>query len=90
MADTRATDQMDHILIDKNPLALLQLHGAVQGAYFNCPFEKVNELQILMPVHDLKTGIPGIAAVVDYLQHQIWKIGFSIEVYGVDIIFVRS
>lgn len=42
-----------------------------------------------MPVHYLKARIPGIAHVVDYVQHKVRKVRLLIQIYGIDIFHIH-
>lgn len=71
---------MDYIFIDKHSLTSGSHSRTVQCYQFDCPMFDVYELQILMPVHHLKSGISWIAMLIYNIQNQIGKIRVRIEI----------
>lgn len=51
---------------------------------FNGSFQYIDKLQILVPVHHLKAGIPRIALVVHNFKNQIGKRRTGIQIDGME------
>jgi len=81
---TRLVHGMHDIFIDEYPVTRCQFQLFIQRPDFNLPLQHINELQILVPVHDQKTRIFRITAVIDDIQHQIRKTGIRIQIDRID------
>ena len=75
---------MYYILIEKNCFSCLYPYRSIQCPYFYYPIQYIDELQIFMPVHNLKTGISGIGFIVDNIKNQIGKIRVDIQIDRID------
>jgi len=63
-----------HVFVDKDAAALIGPHRRIQGFKLDFTVKDINKLQILMPMHNLKAGIPRIALVIDNVKHKIWEV----------------
>lgn len=87
VADCGLFHQMYDVFVDKNTASCVQYRARVQRYNLNCAGQHIDELQILMPVHDLKAWGAGIAVSVDNVQYKIGKTGALVEIDGVDEIW---
>lgn len=85
MAETDFLDQMDGVFIDECTLPAGKWKAAFQRYDLDLPGENIDELQVLMPMHDLKAGIAGIAGFVYDIENKVRKRGILIEIYGIQI-----
>lgn len=75
---------MHYILIDKNCFSCLYPYRIIKCPYFYYTIQYIDELQIFMPVHDLKARISGIGFIVDNIKNQIGKIRVDIQIDRID------
>ena len=87
VADCGLFHQMHDIYVDKNAISCVQHRAGVQRYDLNRTGQHIDELQILVPVHDLKARGAGIAVSVDDIQYEIGESGALIEIDGVDEIW---
>ena len=87
VADCGLFHQMYDVFVDKNTASCVQYRARVQRYNLICAGQHIDELQILMPVHDLKARVAGIAVSVDDIQYEIGESGALIEVDRADEIW---
>ena len=80
--------KMHHIFIDKDCLSRLYPNGMIECTYFNDSVQYIDKLQVLMPVHDLKSRIPRVGILAYYVKDKVRKIRVDIQIDRVDIIFL--
>ena len=79
---------MHDVFIDEYSLAWMQRNDGFQRHNFNFPWQHIDKLQILVPVHDLKAGISRITVVVYDIEYQVWKVCVLVQVDGIDIVLL--
>ena len=84
MTITKPAYHVYYILIDKNCFSCLYLYRIIKCLYFYYPIHYIDELQILMPVHNLKARISRIGCVVHNIKNQIGKIRVYIQIDRID------
>lgn len=84
MTISKPTYHMHYILIDKNCFSCLYPYRIIKCPYFYYTIQYIDELQIFMPVHDLKARISGIGFIVDNIKNQIGKIRVDIQIDRID------
>ena len=82
--------QMNHALIDKNPFPGLHGCGVVQSLHRDPPFQDIDKLDVLMPVHHLESRISRKALLIYDFQNQIGKICACVQINRIDKTVVFS
>ena len=85
MTGADSSYQVHHIFIDENGTPTMECYCPGQGYYLDLSFVYVDKLQILVPVHNLKSRISRITVIVRNVQHQIGKIALPIQIDRIDI-----
>lgn len=78
---------MYHILVDEQSLSGVNQNRGIKCLHLYCTFQHQNELQILMPVHNMKSGISGKRIVIDNIEDKVRKIRVNVQIDRVDILF---
>ena len=80
-----SSDMVDDVLVDENTVSPGDFHGFFQCLQGDFAIRHADELQVLVPVHDLKARISRDGIVVDDIEHQIGKTGITVQVGGMDV-----
>lgn len=76
---------VDDIRVDKDAFPCPGFHRFIERLDRDPAIRHRDELQVLMPMHHLKAGIPGSGLIVDHIQHQIRKPAPGIQIDRIDI-----
>lgn len=62
----------------------------IQRFYADRSFDHIDELQVLMPVHDPEAGVQRIGNVVFHIQNKVWKLSMEIQIHRVDVLVLNA